>query len=147
MLIISIILIILCLVMPLILSLIEAKRCGYFDGVLLGLRYVVGAFGLIIPALLLSPLVQISFGEKTYTGYIYSSEDFLNRTVGHIRFSENAGEDTQPSFCVVKGSAEAEKIRALTGSGKKVKVKVPAGFALQMWYGECGLPAVVEEME
>ena len=106
-------------------------------------------FGIIIAivSLFMSfPLFQISTGEKTYTGYIYSAEDFFNRTVGHLRFSENAGSDEQPPFCAVKGSEQAQKIKELAGSGKKVKVTVPSGFVLQTWYGQCGIPATVEEM-
>lgn len=90
-------------------------------------------------------LVNISFGEKTYTGYIYSSENVLNMTVGHIRFSENTGEDKQPSFCTVKGSEQAKKLKELTGSGKKVFVTVPEGFVVNNWFGQCGIPAVIEE--
>ena len=101
--------------------------------------------GIIVGVATIPNLANISFGEKTYTGYIYSSENVLNMTVGHIRFSENTGEDKQPSFCTVKGSEQAKKLKELTGSGKKVFVTVPEGFVLNNWFGQCGIPAVIEE--
>lgn len=139
--------IILCILIPLIYFIIDRVRHGWFDGEILAMGYVIAIMIAIIPVVGLMPLVQVSLGEKNYTGVIYSVENVLNKTVGHIRFSENAGEDTQPSFCVVKDSAEADKLRMLVGSGKKVKVTVPAGVSVQMWYGECGLPATIEEMQ
>lgn len=89
--------------------------------------------------------LQISVGEQTLTGYIYSVEDDLgNKTRGHLRFSENAGEDSQPSFCVQK--ADGHILKELAGSGKKVRVEIPAGFAFAPFW-DCAIPAQVEVME
>lgn len=109
--------------------------------------------GIIIPPLIVigvlvlafaAASVQVNTGEKQYTGYIYSAEDGIAETVGHLRFSENAGMDEQPSFCVDK--KDGQQIKDLAGSGKKVKVTVPAGFAIAFpWV--CGIPANVEVME
>lgn len=88
---------------------------------------------------------QINLGETQLTGYIYSAEDlFGDSTVGHIRFSESAGADTQPSFCVKK--ADGQQIKELAGSGKKVKVTIPAGV-VNAWRWDCELPAIIEIME
>lgn len=82
-------------------------------------------------------------GEKQYTGYIYSAEDTLFATTGHLRFSENAGMDEQPAFCVDK--ANGQKIKDLAGTGKKVKVTIPAGFKVVL-PNFCAFPAEIEEM-
>ena len=86
---------------------------------------------------------NLNTGEKQYTGYIYSAEDGLARTVGHLRFSENAGMDEQPEFCVNK--EDGQQIKDLAGSGKKVKVVVPAGFRVVAPWA-CAFPAHIEEM-
>lgn len=101
----------------------------------------------ILLATAIFALIQINLGESTYTGYIYSAEDILDKSVGHIRFSETAGKDSQPSFCVAKGSEESKKLKELAGSGKKVRVTVPEGFVVNMWYGQCGLQANIEEVK
>lgn len=112
---------------------------------------ILGA--ILIPTALLSILglvfillccVHINFGEEIYTGYIYSAEDGIAQTTGHLRFSESAGMDEQPSFCVEK--RDGEQLKELAGSGKKVRVTVPAGFTIQVpWV--CAFPAKVEAME
>ena len=82
-------------------------------------------------------------GEKQYTGYIYSAEDDIVITIGHLRFSENAGMDEQPEFCVDKNDGQI--VKDLADSGKKVKVTVPAGFKIVVpWV--CAFPAHIEEM-
>lgn len=89
--------------------------------------------------------VRWSTGEKVYTGYIYSADDHLgDSTSGHLRFSEYAGEDEQPSFCVKK--SDGQQLKDLAGSGKKVRVTVPTGFAIAFPW-ECPIPASVEVVE
>lgn len=105
------------------------------------------SFGVVVLLILggfLLCCLQLNTGEKQYTGYIYSAEDGIAATVGHLRFSENAGMDEQPSFCVDK--KDGQQIKDLAGSGKKVKVTVPAGFTIA-WPWVCGIPANVEIME
>lgn len=99
----------------------------------------------LVLALFFSTLscVRISTGEKQYTGYIYSAEDSFGKTTGHIRFSQNAGEDTQPSFCVKK--EHGDMVKQYTGTGVKVRVTIPAGFAIA-WPWDCPIEATVEEM-
>ena len=87
--------------------------------------------------------VRISTGEKQYTGYIYSAEDSFGETTGHIRFSQNAGEDMQPSFCVKK--EHGDTIKRYAGTEEKVKVTIPAGFAIA-WPWDCPIEATVEKM-
>ena len=89
--------------------------------------------------------IRWSTGEKIYTGYIYSADDQLgDSTVGHIRFSEYAVEDEQPSFCVKKENGQ--QIKELAGSGKKVRVTVSTGFAIAVPWN-CPIPATVEVVE
>ena len=149
MLIILLILIAACIIGPIIFALVNTRRYstyGFDWNDLLG-GYLITVVPLSIFLIMSLSLCQWNTGEKVYTGYIYSVGDTLNKTVGHIRFSENAGEDSQPSFCAVKGSEDAQKIKELAGTGKKVKIAVPEGLSIQMWYGQCGLPASVEEQE
>lgn len=104
--------------------------------------FIVSA--IIIAVLLAVACARVSTGEKQYTGYIYSAEDGIAKTTGHLRFSENAGMDKQPSFCVDK--KDGQQIKDLAGSGKKVKVTIPAGFAIAFPW-TCPIPATVEVME
>lgn len=97
---------------------------------------------------LIFSLITISTGEKTYTGYVYSAEDIFDKTEVHIRYSLNAGEDSQPSFCVKKDNPLSDKFKELSGSETKLKVKVPAGFSMNMWYGQCPIEAeIIEEVK
>ena len=103
---------------------------------------------LISVTLLLSPFTLVCLhwngGDKTYTGYIYSVTESFRKTEAHLRFSEYAGEDSQPSFCIA--DSDIDMIRNLAGSGKKVKVFIPAGFAIDLPW-KCPIPAQVEVME
>lgn len=101
----------------------------------------------MIPIIIICILccIRINFGEKTFTGYIYSVEDsFWDRTNAHIRFSENAGTDAQPSFCVKK--SESSELRELAGTSKKVRVTIPVGVAFNLPMN-CAIPAEVEVIE
>lgn len=98
---------------------------------------------LIFALIFLLMCIRLNTGEKVYTGYIYSAEDTIFMTVGHLRFSENAGMDEQPSFCVDK--KDGQQIKELSGSGKKVRVVIPAGFAISAPWA-CGIPANIEIM-
>lgn len=104
------IIIIICLVAPLVwgithMSLTKNYGWGWdHEGVIIG--YTITIAPCLMAFVAMTGLVYVSTGEKVYTGYIYSSEDSYNRTIGHIRFSETAGEDSQPAFCAVKGSED-----------------------------------------
>lgn len=75
-------------------------------------------------------------GTDVMTGYIYSVEEKFGRGTVHIRLGENAGTDSQKPFCV-RGE-NLEKARALAGSGKKVKVTIPAiGLRFENDYFAC----------
>lgn len=92
----------------------------------------------------LSSCVHWNSGDKTYSGYIYSVTKSLGETTAHLRFSEYAGEDSQPSFCIAE--EDIETVRGLAGSGKKVKVFIPADFAIALPWA-CPIPAQIEIME
>lgn len=77
------------------------------------------------------------FSDDTFTGYIYSKDSFAGVTNYHIRFSENAGTDSQPSFCVNDDARDKKKLDELVGSGKKVTVSIPAVgwyFSDDIWH-------------
>lgn len=104
-------------------------------------------FTLVAWIVTLCETTDCHFGEDTYTGYIYSvtKSGFGKRTAGHLRFSESAGGDSQPSFCVKE--EDADYLRSLAGSGKKVRVTIPdAGFVRGEMF-TCIIPATVEEVE
>lgn len=105
----------------------------------------VAIFTLVIGGFLVTHL-HWNTGESIYTGYIYSAEDGIAATTGHLRFSQNAGEDTQPSFCVNKGTEASKQIKELAGSGKKVRVTVPAGFSIVAPWA-CAFQAEIEVEE
>ena len=105
--------------------------------------FMGGIIALFLVGIFILSCLHLNTGEKQYTGYIYSAEDTLFATTGHLRFSENAGMDEQPAFCVDK--ANGQKIKDLAGTGKKVKVTIPAGFKVVL-PNFCAFPAEIEEM-
>lgn len=82
--------------------------------------------------------LNLQFGSSQLTGYIYSASDTAGYTTGHIRFSENAGTDQQPSFCAKSDSKAGQQIRELAGSGKKVSVTIPPFFYFSNNLFACG---------
>lgn len=106
--------------------------------ILYGLAVVINLFLAVLFGM------DINLGEKVYTGYIYSASDIVNKTSVEIRFSEYAGEDSQPSFCVKK--EDGSFLKELAGSGTKVRVVIPEGFKINDFWN-CGLPAKVEILE
>ena len=84
------------------------------------------AFALLILTVLFFMSFRWQIGEANYTGYIYSRDSRLGYTTYHIRFSQNAGEDNQPSFTVKAGSEEEAKLDKLVGAEKKVLIFVPS---------------------
>lgn len=99
---------------------------GYGEGNILGavLFYVFG----VIWFLTFLMALNWSWSTDTLTGYIYSADSRAGYITGHIRFSEQAGQDVQPSFCVKADSEPGKQIRELAGSGQKVRVNIPPYF-------------------
>lgn len=64
--------------------------------------------------------------SAVYTGYVYSRNSSFGYTAYHIRYSQNAGEDTQPHFTVKAGTDTEKKLDKLVGSDTKVRISVPA---------------------
>lgn len=93
-----------------------------------------GTFGLVSLILGIAWLIcflnclnwQVS--SKELTGYIYSSSDKAGFTTAHIRFSQNAGQDVQPEFCVKADSKPGHDIRNYIGNNTKVKIHIPSYF-------------------
>lgn len=84
-------------------------------------------FGLVATASILIA-TKLNLSSQQLTGYIYSATTTWGYTTGHIRFSEQAGTDAQPEFCVSADSEAGKKIRELAGSSRKVKVTIPPYF-------------------
>jgi len=96
-------------------------------------------FSLLIVLLLFITNVKLS--DQTLTGYVYSKDSFAGVTRYHIRYSENAGEDSQPSFCTNTDSesdkSNAKLLDSLVGSGEKVTVNIPSVgwyFSNDLWH-------------
>jgi len=108
-----------------------------------GEGWFVGGFVLVIIAFFVGlTTLNLQWGTQNLTGYIYSNEDRAGYTTGHIRFSENAGTDEQPSFCAPSDSEAANKIKEYSGTGKKVKVTVPPYFYFSNNPFACGTDKV-----
>lgn len=89
--------------------------------------------------------IRWQIGTDIRTGYIYSVDEEFGRGTVHIRLSENAGKDSQKPFCV--SGENLEKARALAGSGKKVKITIPAtGPRFENDYFACTSEPVIEEI-
>ena len=89
--------------------------------------------------------VRLSWSTQNLTGYIYSADSALGYTTAHIRFSEQAGMDVQPSFCVKTNSDPGKQIKELVGSGKKVRITIPPYFYLAANPFACGTTEMVIE--
>ena len=106
--------------------------------------YAVIGLGMLLIVFLVDTFCNFRFSEQKLTGYVYAVDDTFNYTKGHLRFSENAGTDNQPSFCV--NGEGRDLIRSLAGSGMKVSVTIPAGYTVAPFW-ECDFPATVEVLE
>lgn len=89
--------------------------------------------------------VHIDFGEDIYSGYIYSVEHVGNNTQIHLRFSETAGKDEQPTVCTDK--KDDAILEGLINTGKKVKVTKPNGGVKIVPFWECAYPVNIEVIE
>ena len=90
------------------------------------------------PAVILLMLTaNAKWSAETLTGFVYSKDSKWGVTNYHIRFSETAGEDVQPSFCATTGTQNAKEIDAVVGTGKKVTIEVPSKglyFTNDLWH-------------
>lgn len=105
----------------------------------------LSAAGLFAIITVIAFLASLNFriSSQQLTGFIYSSEDRAGYTTGHLRFSENAGTDEQPSFCAPSSSKAGEQIREYAGSGKKVKISIPPYFYFSNNPFACGTDKMV----
>jgi len=101
---------------------------------------IIGGLSLFACIFCTSAAVNLHATSDNYTGYIYSSEkSIFGVNTYHIRFSENAGMDKQPSFCVGTNHKDvSDKLNQYVGSGKKVQITYPAYFYLSNDPGTCG---------
>lgn len=98
---------------------------------------LVVVFGVLALISLLGS-VNWRFGSQQLTGYIYSYSNRAGYTTAHIRFSQNAGTDSQPEFCVAANSDAGRAIQKYTGSNTKVDVNIPSYFYLANNPFACG---------
>jgi len=87
--------------------------------------------------------------SQQLTGYIYQRSESFGYVTYDLRYSQNAGQDSQPSFCVEAGSEEDNKFKKLVGdNGAKVTVNVPSrGFFFVTNPWECSSFATLEKVE
>jgi len=119
------------------LGLLIVAACRYatvYEGFLSGaLGVLVGVVWLVMFSL----ISNVRFSDQSLTGYIYSQDTFAGVTQYHIRFSENAGADSQPSFCVNEDASSKRQLDELVGSSRKVTVEIPPVgwyFADDLWH-------------
>jgi len=94
----------------------------------------IGLVGLLLSAL----LVRWQPANQTLTGYVYQRQDRWGYSKYSLRFSQNAGMDEQPSFCVKSGSEEDKKIAKFVGADTKVEIFVPSsGLRIASNFFEC----------
>lgn len=72
--------------------------------------------------------MQFSPGTQHYTGYIYTTSNRFGYTTADIRYSQNAGVDTQPTICAPSNSKAGQEMVAVAGTNKKVNITVPSYF-------------------
>jgi zinc transporter ZupT len=102
------------------------------------LFFVVGVMWLIA----FFGCIHWEISSKQLTGYIYSSSTTRGFTTAHIRFSQNAGTDSQPEFCVKADSDAGRAIQKYTGSDTKVNVNIPSYFYFTNNPFACGTTAM-----
>lgn len=89
--------------------------------------WVMGAvFVLFVSLLPFSFSFKWQIGNSNLTGYVYQRSESFGYASYDLRYSQNAGQDNQPSFCVAAGSSEDLKLQKLVGQETKVSVTVPA---------------------
>lgn len=69
--------------------------------------------------------VKWGISSDSLTGYVYQRNEAFGYASYSLRFSQNAGTDEQPSFCVKAGSEEDNKIRQYVGTDTKVQISTP----------------------
>ncbi len=82
--------------------------------------------------------------DKTLTGYVYQRQEAFGKAKYSIRFSQNAGEDEQPSFCAKLNSEKDGKLKKVVGSDQKVTIKVPKYFKIAPFWHCVGEGELVE---
>ena len=90
------------------------------------LMRVIGFFGILAVAIMIICTMKWQVSDRDLTGYIYQRKERFGYVLYSLRFSQNAGEDAQPSFCVAAGSEQDEAMRKLVGKDEKVKVYIPS---------------------
>jgi len=114
----------------------------YEGGLSAGTGFVLG----IVWVVLFIGISNVQFSNDTLTGYIYSKDSKWGVTNYHIRFSETAGEDVQPSFCANSDTQNARDLDAVVGTGKKVTVNIPSkGWYFSNDVYHCASDAVLEK--
>jgi hypothetical protein len=129
-------------------SVIWSKLAGWWDITPIIIALTTG-MGLMFSFMAASKW-QIS--SETLTGYVYSRSESWGYAEYELRFSQNAGMDTQPSFCVRAGSEADNAYRQVVGKNTKVTVEIPpTSYRLSGNLFECNsqanLPIVVPPTE
>lgn len=95
------------------------RNSVYWEELWIAFRFLCGV-GVIIVA---PSTIKWHIGTAQYTGYVYATNTAFGYTYGSLRLAEYAGADDQPDFCVID-SEMGDYVRALAGSGQKVKITV-----------------------
>lgn len=110
------------LVLILIISIIGFSKTDYDGEAKFAFMGVMA--GILIPVAALFSMAW-HMSSENLSGYVYQRGETLGYARYDLRFSQNAGKDNQPSFCVKAGSEQDEKMKQYLGEDKKVNVYVP----------------------
>lgn len=106
--------------------------------------FFMAIFNIFLVCLAIFACLRWQMGTDIKTGYIYAVDEAFGRGTVHLRMSLEAGEDSQNPFCVQ--GENLEKARNLAGTGKKVRVTIPAtDLHFENNYFACTYEAIIEE--
>ena len=91
--------------------------------------------------------VKFQISSSNLTGYIYQRSDAFGYVTYDLRYSQGAGSDSQPSFCVKSGSDEDLKMQKYVGTDTKVSIIIPSsGFRIANNMFECSSSARLDKI-
>lgn len=91
--------------------------------------------------------IKFNVSSSSLTGYVYQRSESFGYVMYDLRFSQNAGTDSQPSFCVKAGSEADVNISKYVGTDTKVFITIPyAAFRISDNMFECSSFAILDKV-
>lgn len=103
--------------------------------------------GVLLLIICLFTSIKFQISSSNLTGYIYQRSDAFGYVTYDLRYSQGAGSDSQPSFCVKSGSDEDIKMQKYVGTDTKVSIVIPSsGFRIANNIFECPSSAKLDKI-